>query len=637
MPFVPDNAPSAGLGSFMPDAPAKPTVYDAKLFEQRVGRAPEPAELQNFIANKGAGWAGDPNQGGMPLSQVAEEAIPATAEVGASGVSGLALAIPAAARYAYNLATGEGHEKAKELAGRTLAAGYQPRTDLAKNVLGTVGEVSQAPLQTYAAAAQNIAQGLHAVGVPTDPEATGKLAQQEAEGAALLSPLVPAAEGAVAASRAVARNPALLNPLHALNEGTRVLASGMQDPEAAAATSVNPKVAQATRVGVKLTPEQANSGVVGRAVQSLSGSAKLERSLSKENALAANDVGASEMGLSTEGRKPGQVITATDIKEAKAPHLETYDGAASAGEVPLEKSDFSGVSTRGTLKNAQVEELKAHYSNMNSIDSKDLLTDMAQLRADASKNIRAPFSPAQNQLGFAQRQMADALEKALGRRLENMDNPPVSLADFQNARKSLAKIHSVEDSLDEAGNVSARALNRQLEHNVPLSGGLRDLAETYGNFPRALQDVSRIRDSGPFSVLDPALAAITGSPAALAGHVVGGPVAGAAAMLARPLARAALASDRYQRAVIQNARAPAAGAQSPAFQAMMRAASAAKAKLGEEAALGATLKRTAHAAHQAQVAKESDNVVSFEQMLEAAKRRAAQAAISSAAAESAAR
>lgn len=627
---APPKGWSSGVDISDLPAPPKPAVYDEAEFRRRLGRAPDNSqELANFVAQKGVGFAGDPGQLGMSVGDIAANAVPAAAQLAASGVTGAALAIPAAARYGYNLLTGEGHDKAKELAAKTLAHAYQPTNEMARGVMDTVGQVSQAPIETYQAAAYNAANALNKAGAPTDPEATGQMARNQAEGAALLSPLVPVGEAATA----LARNPgAVVNGARAVASD---LASRIPDPEAAPVTAaVNPSVAQATRIGVKLTPEQANSGIGGRVAQSLSGSAKLERDLSKLNAKAVNDVGANEIGLSADGRQPGAPIAPSDITKAKEPHLETYDAAASAGDVPLQADDFSGVTTRGTLKNAAVEDLRAHYAKMENISAPDLLTDVAQLRADASKNIKAPFAPAQNQLGFAQRKMADALEGALGRKLDTMENPPVSLADFRAARQSLAKIHSVEDSLDDAGNVSARALNKQLDNNVPLSGGLKDVAETYGNFSRSMQDVAKIKDGGPFSVLDPAIAAVTGGPAALAGHAVLGPIGGAAAMVARPIARAVMASDPYQRAFIQSAKAPAAGAMSPAYQAMVQAATAARAKAAEEAAMGATLRRTVHAAHQAHIAQPDDNkVVSFQEMLEAARRRAAQGFAAGAAAQ----
>lgn len=297
-------------------------------------------------------------------------------------------------------------------------------------------------------------------------------------------------------------------------------------PVAAPAAAIAPEVAEATQVGLKLTPQQAG-GLPGQIVQSLSGSAKLERSLSKQNAPIVNDLAAQEIGL-----PKGTKLTPQALSDAKAPSHAVYNAAKSAGEVPLISADFAGVKSAGTLKNSAVDELRQHYSNMQSMDAKDLLADVAELRASAGKNIRAPFAPAQNALGYAQKQMANALENALGRKLNSMGkDAPTSLEEFQNARAQLAKIHSVEDSLI-GSNVSAKSLASE----PYLSGNLRTIANAYNNFDRSLQDVSKIRDSGPFGVLDLGYGAL-----ALHAH----PLA-VGAVLSRPLARAALASKAYQ-------------------------------------------------------------------------------------------
>src|SRR6516162_9152304 len=166
---------SADHGGAAPPSP----VYDAALFKQRVGREPEPAELANFQAMKGAGWAGDPGQASMPLAQVAATAVPAAAEVGLTGGTAAALAPFAAARYALYLAQGNGHEYAKARANDLLQYVYQPKTDLGRATLGTVQQVAgEAPVQTYQAAAYNTSNFLRtALGLPTDPEASGQFAR----------------------------------------------------------------------------------------------------------------------------------------------------------------------------------------------------------------------------------------------------------------------------------------------------------------------------------------------------------------------------------------------------------------------------------------------------------------------------
>jgi hypothetical protein len=62
MPAAPTSAGSNpwDADTVVTPAPAPAPTYDAALFQQRVGRAPNPTELANFQATKGVGWAGDP-------------------------------------------------------------------------------------------------------------------------------------------------------------------------------------------------------------------------------------------------------------------------------------------------------------------------------------------------------------------------------------------------------------------------------------------------------------------------------------------------------------------------------------------------------------------------------------------------
>lgn len=325
-------------------------------------------------------------------------------------------------------------------------------------------------------------------------------------------------------------------PIQALqNSGHPILAQTARAAEDVApfalpelrGAKLSAEVQQATDAGLRLTPQQAG-GALGRMVQSLAGSAKLERALSLKNAPVVNKLAAEAIGTPD--------LSDAAIDAAKGQANAVYDQAATSGTVALKPSDFSSVKTAGTLKHADVQALQDHFSNMGTIDANDLIADMRQLRAEGPKNIRAPNAPAQNALGWAQKAAADGLEKALDRHLQGLGaQSPIDIADFRNARQQLAKIHSVQDAM-EGPNVSARALNKQLDRGVPLSGNLRTIANAYGNFDRSLQDVSKIRDSGPFGALDTSLLG-------LAGRAHPGVLA---ATIAKPFARSALASKAYQ-------------------------------------------------------------------------------------------
>lgn len=328
----------------------------------------------------------------------------------------------------------------------------------------------------------------------------------------------------------------------ALNTGLMAIPGLDTEGDAAAAASrLSPEAQAATNAGLKITPEQANAGLVPRVLQGFSGSAKLERSLSKENAPTVNALSAQEIGAKN--------LTPAAIRAAKAGPNGIYEAVRGTGSVALNPADFSSVNATGTLQDPAIQALQEHYGNMGSIDANDLVTDLRQLRAHASKNIKAPNAPAQNDLGWAQQHAADALEGALDRHLQSLPNAPVSLQDFRAARQQLAKIHSVESAV-RGPNVVPKLLAKQADRGVPLSGNLRTIANAYTNFDRSLQDVTKIRDSGPVNFADLAV----GGLAALHNPLL------ATAMFARPLLRGALASDRFQGSMAGSPLFPGAGA-----------------------------------------------------------------------------
>lgn len=322
---------------------------------------------------------------------------------------------------------------------------------------------------------------------------------------------------------------------------------GMKLPAGAPkiAPAVAPEVADATAAGLRLTPEQAGAGLVPRAVQSLAGSAKLERSLSKTNAPIVNDLAKQDIGVPASA-----TLNDATFAAAKAPHNAVYNRVASLGSVPTDAAYQSAI---GNLTNRTgsgsfgfdvspaVQNLKEGYGGVTQFDAADAVAKIRQLRRDATTNQKI-YDPEKNALGVAQRGVADALEDQLDRHVQTLAQsnavPPNLISQFRAARVSLAKINSVENAM-QGTNVSAKALAKQ----PYLSGNLKTVADAYGNFDRSLQDVSKIRDSGPFGVLD----GVFGAAAGLAHPAL------FTSILARPLVRAALASKPYQAVGIQRA------------------------------------------------------------------------------------
>jgi hypothetical protein len=452
------------------------------------------------------------------------------------------------------------------------------------------------------------------------------------------------------------------------------------------ASRVPEAVANARQAGFKLTPTQAQvpHALAGRIAESLSSHAKLERDISRKNAQAVDAAAGREIGINGP-------VTAESLNAAKAPHNAVYDEVSSLGTIPTDAAYRQALGTVRAPGAASfpgaapttIDSLRAAF-DVPSFNAADAVAMTRQLRADASKNIKAPFDPERNALGFAQRSISDALESQIERHLQNAAEPatngavatnknvagnevpraaggesrhgvdeatglplnddgtvtvyhhttpeaaaeirktgslhaeaepdvyvttrqqtdtgygdtavpirvdpsrlvlddefpggrrdfrmnvgrpggsikvkvpndstapvgsgapvdPTLVARFQAARQSLAKIHSVEDAL-KAGKgqaVSAANLGKQLRKGAPLSGNLRTIAESAENFPRAFQDLDKIRNSGPLSMLP-----TYGGGLLTAAHPAAWPAL-AGAVLGPPTLRAILGSELYQRA-----------------------------------------------------------------------------------------
>lgn len=331
----------------------------------------------------------------------------------------------------------------------------------------------------------------------------------------------------------------------AVNTGIQALpyaaGSFVKGSPAKAPAALTPEVAQATNAGLKLTPEQAG-GALGKITQSLTGSAKLERSISKQNAPTVNNLVAQDLSLPK--------LTQSAVAAAKAAPNAVYDEVAKLGKIGTDaqyQSDIGAVANKTGAGSFAfdvpkgIEDLKSGYAGVQSFDAADAVAKVRQLRRDSSANIGARYNPEQQALGYAQRQVADALDDQLAR-FADQNGKPGLMDRLTAARQQLAKINTAQRAM-KGDNIVASRLAKQ----APLSGNMRVVANAYNNFDRSLQDVSKIRDSGPFGVLDLGFGAAAGlaHPGALS------------AVLARPLARGALASDAYQRYGIRGGQLPA--------------------------------------------------------------------------------
>lgn len=118
-----------------------PVVYDAAEFKRRVGRDPEPAELTNFKASKGVGWAGDPTQGKFTIGQAALGG----AEDALSLATGVPASIAAAGGYLYGLTGAGGTNSLSAARAARNALTYRPRSEAGQAGMETIGQVASGP------------------------------------------------------------------------------------------------------------------------------------------------------------------------------------------------------------------------------------------------------------------------------------------------------------------------------------------------------------------------------------------------------------------------------------------------------------------------------------------------------------
>lgn len=296
-------------------------------------------------------------------------------------------------------------------------------------------------------------------------------------------------------------------------------------------------IKNARDAGYKLAPDKANAPV-GTAAAKVAGHADLERELSIKNASITDNIAKKELGIAQNRELSDAVLNEVRMKANKPYNDISRTGKVSADDsyrADIERiTDRSGAGSFSEDTPAGVVTLKKIYANKKAFDAGDAVSKIRQLRADASKNIKAPNDPERNALGHAQRAVAEALDSQLERHVSLLGKPELA-TQYKAARVQLAKLHSIEDAF-EGGHVSARELARQKGAGVPLSGGLKTVADSFEFFDRVMQEPGKIRARGPLGALDYFIG-------------VGGAAANpalAAAVLARPAVRAALGSNAYQ-------------------------------------------------------------------------------------------
>ncbi len=309
-------------------------------------------------------------------------------------------------------------------------------------------------------------------------------------------------------------------------------------------------IKDAQEAGYVLSPAETNPGVINNALEGIAGKTSVRQLASQRNQevtnqLAREDIGASESSPITgdltkqirkeaydSGYKPvedfGLIRPGKNYRKALSEISSKYTGAANS--FPSAVSDEVG---------KMVDSL-----NVKSFNSADAVKMAQILRENASKS----YASGDAALGKAQRAAANAIEDQIEASISVAGGNGTKLVeDFRDARKLMAKTHTVDSALNEgSSNVKAQKLAAALRAGKPLSGGLEVAGKTAETFPKDMQSPETMGAVPGFSPLDVA-GAVTG---ATVGSMAAGNPAGAAVglyPLARPAARSLLLSKPYQK------------------------------------------------------------------------------------------
>lgn len=409
---------------------------------------------------------------------------------------------------------------------------YQPRSTLGKNV----AEYNPLALVGKGVGAVANAAG-NAIGGGADADtlrgAAGNLTREALQQAPGF--IAPALKGKIGARTAAA-------------EADLAAQKAANAPKDAALTAAREK-------GYVLPPGvSGNAGPLSSFFQGVAGSTKLDYGASFKNQKVTNNLIKKELGLP--GDKALSLEALDDLREKYSkpyedvkktvPTLRTTPEFKQALQNPDSKFAAARKEFPEYFKSAEIDKLISDLSK-DKFSSQAAIEIQKKLRYDGNANMKAFDKPSQQALGEAQLNAAGAIDNLIDQNLQ-MQAPP-GVKNFQSklsgnlaeARKKIAQSYAVQGALNDAtGNISAQKLGRLWEKQGTLTGGLKEVGETYNAFQKQLRDVDKLPATASEGVSNLDVAKSTGL--AALGH---GALAAAAIPL-RAAVKPVLLSDWYQ-------------------------------------------------------------------------------------------
>lgn len=313
-------------------------------------------------------------------------------------------------------------------------------------------------------------------------------------------------------------------------------------------------IAQARNAGYVLSPSETNPSMVNQALEGVAGKLSTRQLASQRNQDVTNSLARKAVGV--EDNVPLSPELMQQVR--RDAYDNGYKPVEAAGTVrpgALYRKALNDITTKYTgaansFPAAVSDEVKKMIDGLRvkKFDTGDAVKMTQILRDEASKS----FSSGDKGLGKAQIAASNAIEDQIERGLSGQgQSGSAMLESFRDARRTMAKTHTIEKSLHSgSGNVMASKLAAELRKGKPLSGELETIGKTADSFPKNTQSPETMGAVPGISPLD----VFSGAGMGMAGAAATGSPYGAMAAAIpaiRPMTRAALLSDAYQKSMGQ--------------------------------------------------------------------------------------
>lgn len=257
--------------------------------------------------------------------------------------------------------------------------------------------------------------------------------------------------------------------------------------------------------GYVVPPSQAGGGGVARVLEGISGKYKTNQAAAIKNQNVTDQLARKAVGLA-----PDEPITREAMQAVRDRAFQSgYEPLTKAGAIETDRvfqralddivTDYQGAAR--SFPDAVPNEVMKRIDSLRTgaLDVGDGLK-MTRILRDEANQAYVSGNPA---IGKATKKAANAIEDQIERALEGAgESGKEMLGKFREARTLMAKAHSVEKAIVEAGgHVNAKVLGAALQRGKPLTDELR----TVGAFANNFKGVAGVPESGwanPITALD---------------------------------------------------------------------------------------------------------------------------------------